>query len=343
MTSSKANSHLATVLRTHPSERFKMLKLTQGRGRLSLQSKTVIRAEGGDFGRHLCRSIVRRWEPQIRRLSSRRPHCVFLRLPQAPQEICEQHTSHVTFSRAMTRTCVAQVVSLACAHHIPCVISMRSCCVFDSLRLLHFPLSAHHLLSYHPVLPPGHQLHLPRCGGQIPCALQLMRTLALLPSTTLSQVMSPTTTTSRRLLNRYHRHCALFTTVHPGARRWCQPSTSSSQSSSVGHRTGRLVGGQFDSRISNVRENPRHSSESEQIRILLERKKEQILADCQAEIRKHEFHTDYDRRIIQKLNETIESQQEELHRAQAEERRRRDHQLLHEQLLKQNWDLREAH
>ena len=43
------------------------------------------------------------------------------------------------------------------------------------------------------------------------------------------------------------------------------------------------------------------------------------------------------------MNETIESQQEELHRAQAEERRRQDHQLLHEQLLKQNWDLREAH
>ena len=39
----------------------------------------------------------------------------------------------------------------------------------------------------------------------------------------------------------------------------------------------------------------------------------------------------------------IESQQEDLHRAQAEERHRQDHQLLHEQLLKQNWDLREAH
>ena len=43
------------------------------------------------------------------------------------------------------------------------------------------------------------------------------------------------------------------------------------------------------------------------------------------------------------MSETIESQQEELHRAQAEERRRQDHQLLHEQLLKQNWDLRETH
>ena len=52
---------------------------------------------------------------------------------------------------------------------------MRLCCVFDSLRLLHFPLLAVHLLSSRPVFPPNHQLHLPRCGGQIPCALQLMR------------------------------------------------------------------------------------------------------------------------------------------------------------------------
>ena len=71
--------------------------------------------------------------------------------------------------------------------------------------------------------------------------------------------------------------------------------------------------------------------------------REQILADCQSEIRKHEFQADYDRRSIHKLTETIESQQEELHRAQAEERCRRDQQFLHEQLLKQNWDLREAH
>ena len=52
----------------------------------------------------------------------------------------------------------------------------------------------------------------------------------------------------------------------------------------------------------------------------------------------------YDRRKIQKLNGTIESQQDENCRAhQGDERRRRDHQLLHEQLLKQNWDVREAH
>ena len=53
--------------------------------------------------------------------------------------------------------------------------------------------------------------------------------------------------------------------------------------------------------------------------------------------------SDYDRRSFQKLSETIESQQEELHRAQSEERLRRDQQLLHAQLLKQDWELREAH
>ena len=58
-------------------------------------------------------------------------------------------------------------------------------------------------------------------------------------------------------------------------------SLLSSQSSSVGHvRTGRPVFfNEFGSLFSNVREIPRRSSESEQIRILLERQKEQILAD----------------------------------------------------------------
>ena len=60
--------------------------------------------------------------------------------------------------------------------------------------------------------------------------------------------------------------------------------------------------------------------------------KEQILAECQAEIEKHELQANYDRRSIQKLSEIIESQQEELHCAQAEELQRRDQQLLHAQL-----------
>ena len=96
--------------------------------------------------------------------------------------------------------------------------------------------------------------------------------------------------------------------------------------------------------VSSAQETQRYNSENEQIRTLLERQRDQILADCQAEIRKHEFQADYDRRSIQKLNETIESQKEEICRAhQGDERRRQDQQLLHEQLLKHNWDLREAH
>ena len=68
---------------------------------------------------------------------------------------------------------------------------------------------------------------------------------------------------------------------------------SSSLSSSVSHnRTERPVVKPFDSQIPNVREIPSHSSESEQIRILLE------LADCQAEIRKHEFQADNDTRML---------------------------------------------
>ena len=115
-------------------------------------------------------------------------------------------------------------------------------------------------------------------------------------------------------------------------------------SSSASHdRTGRPVICSFDSPVSSVEET-RHSSESEQIRILLVRQREQILADCQAEIRKHEFQADHDRRNIQKLNEVIESQRGEICRAhQGDERLRRDQQLLHEQILEQNRDLRDAH
>ena len=108
---------------------------------------------------------------------------------------------------------------------------------------------------------------------------------------------------------------------------------SSSQSSSVCHRPGRRVADQFDSLNSNVRENPRRSSENEQIRILLERQREQILADCQAEIQKHEFQADYDR-SVQKLNRIIESQRGDINRALAgDEQLRRDQQLLHEQII----------
>ena len=45
----------------------------------------------------------------------------------------------------------------------------------------------------------------------------------------------------------------------------------------------------------------RQNSENEQIRALLDRQREQILADCHAEIRKHEFQADYDRKKYTKI------------------------------------------
>ena len=85
------------------------------------------------------------------------------------------------------------------------------------------------------------------------------------------------------------------------------------------------------------------NTEHAQIRTLLDRQNEQILAECQAEIKKHEFQANHDRRSVQKLSEITESQQEELHCDQAEELQRRDQQLTHAQLLQQNWELREAY
>ena len=91
--------------------------------------------------------------------------------------------------------------------------------------------------------------------------------------------ISVTTPSAQRSLH----HCSLRSEKTQPDRRHAyhslEESLSSSQSSSVGHGTGRPVeGNQFDS-LPNVRENSRRSSENEQIRILLERQKEQILAD----------------------------------------------------------------
>ena len=85
------------------------------------------------------------------------------------------------------------------------------------------------------------------------------------------------------------------------------------------------------------------SCQDAHIRTLLDTTKERILAECQAEINRHEFQADHDRSSLRKLGEIVESQREELHCAQAEELQRRDQQLLHGQLLQQSLELREAH
>ena len=79
-------------------------------------------------------------------------------------------------------------------------------------------------------------------------------------------------------------------------------------------------------------------------RFSLNDKKEQILADCGAEIQKHEFQADCDRRNIQKLIGVIECQRGEINRALAgDEQLRRDQLLLLERSSEQNRELREAH
>ena len=95
--------------------------------------------------------------------------------------------------------------------------------------------------------------------------------------------------------------------------------------------------------LTSVRENPRRSSENEQIRILLERQKEQILADCQAEILKHLFKADYHRKSIQKLNELIESPRGEVHRVVKETNNFDEINYFFMIFLERNMDLREAH
>ena len=85
------------------------------------------------------------------------------------------------------------------------------------------------------------------------------------------------------------------------------------------------------------------NSQDAQIRTLLDKQKERIPAEFHAEINRHEFQAAYDRRSLRKLGDMVESQQEELHCARAEEVQRRDQQLLQGQLMQQNSELREAH
>ena len=206
---------------------------------------------------------------------------------------------------------------------------MRSCVCSDSLRLLHFPLFPVHLLSYDPVLPPAHQIHLPRCGGQIPLCTLANEDLGTFTEYDPLTGYEPNDCHISEVIEPYIQESTgengspndleyddytigislsspLFTQEREDATRsrraYHSPDEglSSSQPSSVSHyRTERPVVKPFDSQVPNVREIPSHSSESEQIRILLERQREQILADCQAETRKHEFQADYDRRKVE--------------------------------------------
>ena len=84
--------------------------------------------------------------------------------------------------------------------------------------------------------------------------------------------------------------------------------------------------------------------ENERIKILLERQKEQILAEVRAEIQKHEFQAESDRRSIQELTGIIGSEPREIdHTIRSDEQSRQDQLLLQEQLWEQYRKLRETH
>ena len=147
-----------------------------------------------------------------------------------------------------------------------------------------------------------------------------------------TQVMSPTTSSSRRLLSspsqsprsgngsRSNGSSSTWITTMPQWERCSSMHTENKfgQSSSfMSDRSGQPV-------VERVAKSPDRSgqpvvergqelnTEHAQIRTLLDRQREHILVDCQAEIRRREFQADYDRKeVYKKLSETIESQREE--------------------------------
>ena len=101
---------------------------------------------------------------------------------------------------------------------------------------------------------------------------------------------------------------------------------------------------ELSSLSSHSREKPSRDSKNERIKILLERQKDQILVDFRAELHKHEFQADSDRRSIQELSGIIESQLRQIdHPIAGDEQLRRDQLLLQKQSSEQNRDLLEAH
>ena len=154
-----------------------------------------------------------------------------------------------------------------------------------------------------------------------------MRSLALWSTTPLSQVVSPTSLTTSTTQRLVKSSSYLFDTElddetigralssplfiqereEPADRRQAYHSFEErllpAQSLSVCHaETGRPVH-ELSSLSSRSREEPSRDSENEQIRILLERQEEQILADFRAEIHKHEFRADSDRRSIRESSD----------------------------------------
>ena len=128
------------------------------------------------------------------------PLTLALPVPLSQTAHVKHHTSHVHFSQCLTCTRMAQV--WVRPHSISCfmchLVCLSDCSLFDDSTLLSL-LTIFSLITLSFLLPVNFIFQ--GCGGQIPCGLPPVRTLAPLPNTTLS-----TTTTSRRLLNRTSRN-----------------------------------------------------------------------------------------------------------------------------------------
>ena len=229
-----------------------------------------------------------------------------------------------------------------------------------SLRLLHsLHLFPHHL-SDHLAVPTARHLQLPGCGGQTPCTLPL-RTLAPWPRITPPQVMSPTTTSSQRLLSNTPRSPqassgSLMTSTaitSPSARRSLmraedEPITLKEKVCRPVCRRQSVMIERWDPLFAHLCRAPKNLRDTplkvNRLGLSWSDRESRFSLTVNQRFKKHEFQADYDRKSILKLSETIESQKEDMCRAhQGDGRRRQDYQLFHEQLLKQNWNLREAH
>ena len=252
-----------------------------------------------------------------------------------------------TRTKCCTSHCMAQEC-VGARHLIYMVIHVVRLSV-PWLSVPHFVLFRVFFLSFL-LLPESWAEPLPPCGrhrSNIPLALRQLRSLALWPIARLSQVLSPTSSTisTTQILLKWSSRsnpatrCAERSLYHHGNEKnqrtedklttllkkvCCQLSPCLS-----------VMQERLSSLGSSIRENPSRGSENEQIRFLLwTTKKSRFSPIFGADIHKHEFQADSDRRSIQELCGIIESQQREIdHTLACYEQLRRDQQLLHEQFF----------
>ena len=234
------------------------------------------------------------------------------------------------------RMCCTHVQTWVTVCHL-LKICLHSCVVINSS--ITSTWAFHRRLSL-PHLQP-HQLLRSRCRSINTATIHKMRTMALWPKQPLPQVMSTissTTSTTQRLVQRSSRmnvdidtepsysidaelddefirkapSSPLFTEEREESANLRQTYHSQeesllpAQSSFTRTSTGKPVY-EPSSNLSQKRKSSR-DLENEQIRILFERQKEQILSEVRSEIQKHELQADSDRRSIQELTGIIDSQ-----------------------------------